>query len=94
MALFHIIALDKPDSIDLRMATRPAHLDWIKDSGPIVRMAGPFLGDDGETPQGSCFIIEADTKDAAIAWQASDPYALAGLFETVSVRHFKIVVGD
>src|SRR5579862_5915286 len=45
--LFVIIAKDKPDSLPLRMATRAAHLEYVKATG-AVRLAGPFIDAKGE----------------------------------------------
>ena len=42
MAHFVLICQDKPASLDLRMATRDAHLAYAKASG-CVRAGGPFL---------------------------------------------------
>lgn len=81
-----IIAFDKPDSVDLRMKTRPTHLAWIeKENMPCV-FIGPVLADDGATPIGSVFIIDAPDLAAARAYAARDPYALAGLFEKTVVQ--------
>jgi uncharacterized protein YciI len=51
-----------------------------------------MLGDDGATPIGSLVVIEADTLQAAQSEFARDPYAIAGLWRTVSVRQFNWVV--
>ena len=50
-----------------------------------LKFAGPFLDDDGK-PNGSLVVIEAADKAAAAAIAADDPYAKAGLFETVEIR--------
>ena len=88
MALFVFTGLDKAGALELRMATRSAHLDWIKGLDPIVKIGGPLLSDDGKTPVGSMLVIEAETLEAAQAVFAQDPYAAAGLWETTSVRPF------
>lgn len=94
MALFHVIALDKPDALDLRLENRAAHLEWAKAAGETVRMAGPLLADDGESFVGSVFLIEADSEEALKAFQAEDPYVKAGLFQTVDIRPFKLVISN
>jgi uncharacterized protein len=57
-----------------------------------VVQAGPFLDGAGEMV-GSLVVIEADTRAAAEDWAAGDPYARAGLFESVEIRAWKKVVG-
>lgn len=92
MALFALLCTDKPDSLDLRMATRPSHLDWIEANRAAVKLAGPFLGPD-DKPNGSLFIIEADDAAAAKALTDQDPYAVAGLFAASEIKPWRLVVG-
>ena len=92
MPLYVMYGLDRPDGLELRKATRPAHLDWLKMFENLVRLAGPMLAADGGTPVGSMIVIEAESLEAAKAWAASDPYAKAGLWESVSIRPFTQVI--
>ena len=91
---FAISCIDKPGALDLRMATRPAHIDYLKTHESAVKLAGPYLADDGETMNGSLIIFEAEDRAAAEAFSAADPYTLAGLFETVLIRHWKWTIGN
>jgi uncharacterized protein len=91
MALFAIICLDKPGALDLRMATRPAHLTYAEAAG-VVRAGGAFLDADGK-PDGSLLIVEADDIAAARAFAAADPYAQAGVFASVEVRPWRLAIG-
>lgn len=90
--LYVMICEDRPDSLELRMATRSAHLAFIDTVLEQVRLAGPLLSDDGERMLGSLFIIEADSLEAARALNARDPYLQAGLFGKVTIRPFRQVV--
>lgn len=85
--LFVVLCNDKPGRLDLRLSTRPAHVDWLKglEARGVLKAAGPFLGDDGK-PVGSMLILKAESLDAATALAAEDPYAAAGLFTDVAVR--------
>lgn len=94
MALFLVICRDKPNAIEIRMANRPAHLDWAGSHKETLAMAGPIFAEDGETFAGSVFVKIADSKADVEAWCADDPYAKAGLFERVEIRPFKWVLGD
>ncbi len=85
--LFVAIAIDKDDSLALRMATRDAHFAFVRETG-VVKLGGPFLGEQGEM-KGSLIIFEAPDIDAANAWHARDPYVKAGLFATSSVKPWK-----
>lgn len=86
--LFVIVAVDKPNSLELRVATRTAHFEYAKETG-AVRLGGPFLDANGDMA-GSMIIIEAADLAAAKAWAANDPYAKAGLFASSDVRPWKL----
>ena len=91
MALFVISWLDKPGGLPVRMAAREDHLAYVARTG-AVKLGGPFLGPDGGMA-GSMLIVEAEDLAAAEAFHAADPYKLAGLFETSSVRPWRLTVG-
>lgn len=92
MALFVFHGLDKPGALEIRKATRPAHLAWLETLAPRVKIGGPMLTDDGATPVGSMLVFEAETLAEAKTLFAQDPYALAGLFAETSVRPFNWLI--
>lgn len=85
--LFALICRDKPGHLQTRIDNRPAHVEYLRklNEAGTLKIAGPFLNDDGK-PYGSLVVIEAANKNEAAAIGASDPYAKAGLFETVRIR--------
>jgi uncharacterized protein len=85
--LFVVTAIDKPGSLDLRMATREAHFAFVQETG-VVRLGGPFLDANGNMA-GSLIIFEAADLAAAKAWHAKDPYVKAGLFAQSDLRPWK-----
>lgn len=86
-----LICKDKPGALQTRLDNRAAHLEHINASG-IVEMAGPFLNEAGEMT-GSLVVLEVDSLKAAQDWAAADPYAKAGLFESVVISEWKKVIG-
>ncbi|ACT57778.1 YciI family protein [Hirschia baltica] len=93
MAYFSIYAMDRrPDGPTIRAETRPAHLEYLRRLGDVVKLAGPVMAHDGETVAGSLVVIEADDIDAAHQIAADDPYAKAGLFCSSDVRAYKWVI--
>jgi len=92
MATFVIICIDKPASLDLRLATRQAHFEYIRANPGIVRLGGPFLDASGEMA-GSLIVAEVADQAAAQAFTDNDPYTLAGLFERREVRPWRATVG-
>jgi len=93
--LFAFVCKDKPGHLNVRMDTRPAHVEHLNklNAEGTLKMAGPFLDADGK-PNGSLVIVNADTIEAAKAIADSDPYAKAGLFESVEVKPFNWVFNN
>ncbi len=91
--LFAIMCTDKPASLPIRLATRDKHIAYLLGRAASLVQAGPLLDPEGR-PCGSLLLVEAEDADAAHALTAGDPYALAGLFESVVVRPFRTVFRD
>ena len=96
---YAIIAEDVADSLEKRLATRPAHLERLnalRDQGRLI-LAGPHPAIDTEAPgdagfSGSLIVAEFNSLEDAEAWAADDPYQHAGVYATVSVKPFKKVL--
>lgn len=96
--LYAIVGEDVPNSLEKRLASRPAHLARLSDLEAAGRMVlgGPFPVIDSQDPgpagfSGSLIVAEFDSLDAAQAWADADPYATAGVYGRVTVRPFKQV---
>jgi uncharacterized protein YciI len=87
-----LICEDRKDSLEVRLGNRDKHLSYLGELGDRVSLAGPMLSDDGESMVGSVLIIEAESASEIQAIADGDPYALAGLFETVTIRPFRQVI--
>jgi uncharacterized protein YciI len=88
---YAVICRDKAGAIEIRKANRDAHLAYVRETG-IVSLAGPFIDAEGGMC-GSLLILEVDSLQVAKDWAAGDPYAKAGLFESVSIDAWKKVIG-
>ena len=88
---FAVICRDKPGALPVRLENRAAHLAHIQASG-VVEMAGPFLDEAGQMT-GSLIVLEVESLQAAKDWAGADPYALAGLFDSVTISEWKKVIG-
>lgn len=93
--LFALLCTDKPGHLNLRMETRPPHVEWLNglNEAGTLKIAGPFLDSDGK-PCGSLVIIKADDLEGAKAIAAQDPYAKAGLFEKVEIKPYNWVFNN
>jgi uncharacterized protein YciI len=88
---FVIHAVDKTDALPVRAKFYRAHrihLDRAGDHGVGVMTAGTLVAPDGETPVGSLFILEAESRAAIDAFTASDPYQINGVWQTVDVHYY------
>ncbi|MBF0097790.1 MAG: YciI family protein [Magnetococcales bacterium] len=95
---FAIIGEDVTDSLSLRLAARPAHLqrlEQLKTEGRLL-LAGPFpvLHDDASLTSFSGSLIVADfgSLEACQAWANADPYVAAGVYSQVTIKPFKPVL--
>jgi uncharacterized protein YciI len=100
MNLFYaIVGEDVPDSLDKRLAARPAHLERLnalRDEGRLL-LAGPFPAIDSPDPgpagfSGSLIVAAFDSLEAARSWADADPYVAAGVYARVTVKPFKKVL--
>ena len=89
--LFAIFCTDKPNASEIRAATREAHLDYVRGVIDRVITAGPTQTDDLSGMNGSLLIMDFSDKSQAEDFAANDPYAKAGLFESVTIRPWKQV---
>jgi hypothetical protein len=89
--LFVVHALDKKAMMPVRAKhyrDHRIHLDKSAAHGVDVVTAGTLLADDGETPAGSIFVIDAADRAAVDAFTKSDPYHLNGVWERVEVHRY------
>ena len=97
--LYAIIATDVENSLENRLATRPAHLarlEQLKQEGRLL-LAGPHPAIDSNDPgaagfSGSLIVAEFDSLETAKAWADADPYIAAGVYASVIVKPFKQVL--
>lgn len=93
---YAIIGQDVPNSLDKRMAARPAHvarLQELQSQGRLL-LAGPFPAVDAVDPgvagfTGSLIVAEFTSLPAAQDWAKADPYATAGIYAEVRVQPFR-----
>lgn len=93
MPTFVLRCLDKPDSLELRTATRERHLAYLRGHAAEVKIAGPLLDEAGGVA-GSMIILDVADRAAAEAFSAADPYTQAGLWRQVELNAFKVTVGQ
>ncbi|MDB2668509.1 YciI family protein [Alphaproteobacteria bacterium] len=90
--MYCIICKDKPDHLHVRMENRPAHVEYVL-SSDLVSTAGPFTAEDKETMIGTLIVLNTQDLATAQDWATNDPYAKAGLFDSVEVLPWKHLIG-
>jgi uncharacterized protein YciI len=97
--LYAIISEDVANSLEIRVKTRPAHierLEILKSEGRLV-LAGPHPAIDSIDPgtagfSGSLIVAEFASLADAQAWANADPYYETGVYSKVTVKPFKKVL--
>ncbi len=97
--LYAIIAQDKENTLEQRLAARPAHvkrLQALQAEGRLV-LAGPHPAIDSEDPgpagfSGSLIVAEFLSQQDAQDWANADPYVEAGVYARVTIKPFKKVL--
>lgn len=84
---------DKPGMLPVRMQHLDAHRAYLASNPIKIAVSGPLVADDGETMNGSFFIVEAETREEVEAFQAGDPMFKAGVWETRDIHRFFKRVG-
>jgi uncharacterized protein len=87
--MFVVHCKDKPGAAHIRAETRPAHVEYLKSNLDRIIVAGPVQTEDREGMIGSVLILDFPNRDELDAFLAADPYAKAGLFESVTVLPWK-----
>lgn len=93
---YAIIGHDVPNSLDKRIAARPAHvarLQELQKKGCLL-LAGPFPAVDAVEPgaagfSGSLIVAEFASLATAQDWANADPYVTAGVYAQVHVQPFR-----
>lgn len=96
---YMIYSEDVAESLEKRLATRPAHLarlEQLKSEGRLL-LAGPLPAIDSLDPgaagfTGSLVVAEFASLAEAQAWADADPYLAAGVYAHSTVKPFKKVL--
>jgi uncharacterized protein YciI len=89
--LFAIYCRDKKDHLQVRLDNRPAHVEYLKIFAGQHVCTGPLLTEDGQGMIGSLLVMDFADRAAAEDFAKNDPYAKAGLFDSVAITPFRKV---
>lgn len=85
---FVIHCLDHPGALETRLAHYDRHKAYLASAPVHIVISGPLVADDGTTMIGSCFVVEADDRAAVEAFNHSDPFFAAGIWERIDIHGF------
>lgn len=94
-----IMGEDEADSLDARIAARPAHLarlHALQEEGRLL-LAGSFPAVDALDPgaagyTGSLIVAEFMSFQVAREWAEADPYIAGGVYKHITVKPFRKVL--
>ncbi|MCJ0762098.1 YciI family protein [Variovorax terrae] len=86
--IYALYLVDRPDGAELRQRVRPAHKDYLAKMAGRIAFAGPLVADDGQAMVGSLLAIDFESREAAQAWIADEPFTKAGLYASTAVHGF------
>lgn len=97
--LYAFISQDAKNSLALRKQNREQHLarlNQLKLEGRLI-IAGPHPAIDNKDPgeagfTGSLIVAEFESLQSAQEWAALDPYKLAGVYDSITVKPFNLVL--
>ena len=97
--LYAIISEDVPNSLEIRLKTRSAHLkrlELLRSKGRLI-LAGPHPAIDATDPgtagfTGSLVVAEFPSLEEARVWAKEDPYNESGVYAQLIIKPFKKVL--
>jgi uncharacterized protein len=91
MRTFVVLASYVPDAVNRRAPYREAHLAnarRLQEAGHLLA-AGAFA----DPIDAALLVFRADSREQVEAWIAADPYVRAGLWPSITIREWTVVVG-
>ena len=83
-----ILCKDKPNSFKKRMDVIDEHRKYLSTNPIKTIVSGPLTDLDGETMNGSFFMVEADEISEIHTFQAKDPLYHADVWEDIIISPF------
>jgi len=90
--LYAVLFTDNPEHAEARRRLMPDHLAFLEKNAGRIRAAGPL--DEGGSPAGGLWLVEADTVGAVKALYESDPFWPTGLRRSVRVLRWTQVFAN
>ncbi len=86
---FIIETWDKPGHASMRIQERDVHLAYLEANKALLLACGAKLQDDGSNAGGGLYVVDLETREEVERFIANDPFALAGLFQRVTITRWR-----
>ena len=90
--LFMVRFTDRPDRAEVRAKFLDAHMAWLEAHREAIRLGGPLRVEPESVPAGAMWLVEADSREAAAALFADDPFWVNGLRAGVEILQWRKAV--
>ncbi len=90
--LFVVLCIDGPNAAELREKLKDAPQQYLINNQQSIKIAGPFLGDAGQSI-GGLAIIHGETEDDVRALIEGHPLVKAGAFSRIELYAWKQLIG-
>jgi hypothetical protein len=86
--LFVVMFEDLPTALGIRQREMQAHLEFLREHGDAIRVAGSLRESPELKPLGACWIVDAASRDAVDTLVKADPFYRHGLRAHYRVLHW------
>jgi uncharacterized protein len=87
--LWVISCTDKQNTAAIREEHLKPHREYLQSQKGILVLAGATQNDDGTEAIGSCFVVNANSRQEAKAFSDGDPFTKAGVFSSVTITRMR-----
>lgn len=81
--------MDEPDTAELRLKLRDAHLDYMRGNLGRVLASGGLLDDSGEVGMGGLILLDIDSRQEAEAFVKADPFYTGGVYRSPVITRWR-----
>ena len=91
--LYAMIAHDRPDGLEQRIALRTDHFNYLHSLGDKVVFAGALFGI-ADKMDGSLMVVEAASLEVANTLVSGDPFVVRGVYGSYEVKRWNWSVNN
>ena len=90
--LYFVYLEDIADNAGIRAELLDRHMRHIGGFVDRIKLGGPIMRGDSDSPAGGILVLEADSEASVRAMVDADPYFQAGLWQDVKIHPFKEIL--